>query len=362
MSKPPIANPLETRHVFLDTQVYRRLHHNVTNRALLTLARHIADRNVVLHTTDLTLLEIRRQLTEDIAAKAREMSTIEKSLRRWRHSSDGLPEPSSYDPVLVAEDVFKKLAKVVVEDWAATVHRALDIPATDVFADYFARKAPFDQDGSKEFPDAFMIKALERWCAQNGSLLHVVTQDAAMSRAAERSEALRHIATLEDLLSRASAQPNVDSEAVEDAVVGAPGFESAIRMLVEGIGDELILEYYGDLPEAEIVGQSIGEIEAVSDYSLAWIGSKSVCMILTIEVEVSADVQYEDRSLAMYDREDDRWFGADISTVTILSRVPIELFVEFERSDFRVITSELLRTEYSISESYDWSGDDHGFR
>ena len=133
-------------------------------------------------------------------------------------------------------------------------------------------------------------------------------------------------------------------------------------MLVEGIGDELILEYYGDLPEAEIVGQSIGEIEAVSDYSLAWIGSKSVCMILTIEVEVSADVQYEDRSLAMYDREDDRWFGADISTVTILSRVPIELFVEFERSDFRVITSELLRTEYSISESYDWSGDDHGFR
>lgn len=360
MNKPVRPQPLETRHVFLDTQVYRRLHHNVANPALVTLARHIADRAVVLHITDITLLEIRRQIAEDVAAKARDLATIEKSFRRWRHTSKGLPEPASVDPAAIAADLFRLFAKTIVEDWAAIVHRAQDLPASTVFADYFARNPPFDQDGSKEFPDAFMLKALEQWCADNGALLHVVTQDAAMSRAANRSEPLRHIATLEELLSRASVQPDIDLEAVADAVVAAPGFDGALELLVEGIGNELIFDYRGDLPEAEIVGQSTGAIEAVTDYSVAWVGTKSVCMILTVETEMVVEVQYKDRSLAMYDREDDSWFGGETASTELTTTVPLELFVEVELANFRVITSELLRTEYPVSEGYGWPDDDHG--
>ena len=146
------------------------------------------------------MLEIRRQIAEDVGAKARDLATIEKSFRRWRHTSKGLPEPTSVDAGVIAADLFRHFAKVVVEDWAAIVHRAQELPASAVFADYFARNAPFDKDGSKEFPDAFMLKSLEQWCSANG----VVTQDAAMSRAADNSAPLRHIATLEQLLSRAS--------------------------------------------------------------------------------------------------------------------------------------------------------------
>jgi len=360
MNRSVTPQPLETRHVFLDTQVYRRLHHNVANPALATLARHITDRAVVLHITDITLLEIRRQIAEDVAAKARDLATIEKSFRRWRYTSNCLPEPASVDPAVVAADLFRHFAKTVVEDWAATVHRAQDLPASAVFADYFARNPPFDKDGSKEFPDAFMLKVLEQWCVGNGALLYVVTQDAAMLRAADRSAPLRQIATLEDLLSRASVQPDVDLEAVADAVVGAPGFDGALEMLIEGLGDELIFDYRGDLPEAEIVGQSTGAIEAVTDYNIAWVGTNSVCMILTVETEILVEVQYEDRSLAMYDREDDRWFGGETAGTELSTKVPLELFVEVELENFRVITSELLRTEYTVSESYGWPDYDDG--
>ena len=134
MNKPVRPQPFETRHVFLDTQVYRRLHHNVANPALSTLARHIADRAVVLHITDITLLEIRRQIAEDVAAKARDLATIEKSFRRWRHTSKGLPEPASVDPAAIAADLFRLFAKTIDEDWAAIVHRAQDLPASTVFA------------------------------------------------------------------------------------------------------------------------------------------------------------------------------------------------------------------------------------
>lgn len=360
MNKPVRPQPLETRHVFLDTQVYRRLHHNVANPALATLARHIADRALVLHITDITLLEIRRQIAEDVATKARDLATIEKSFRRWRHSSKGLPEHASVDPVVIAADLFRHFAKAVVEDWAAIVHRAQELPASTIFADYFARNPPFDQDGSKEFPDAFMVKALEQWCASNGALLHVVTQDTAMSRAVNCSAPLRHIATLEELLSRASVQPDVDLEAVADAVVAAPGFDGALERLIEDIGDELIFDYRGDLPDAEIVGQSTEAIEAVTDYSIAWVGTKSVCMILTVVTEILVEVQYEDRSLAMYDREDDRWFGGETASTELSTKVPLELFVEVELDNFRVISSELLRTDYFVAEGRGWPDQDSG--
>lgn len=360
MSKPAQPQPLETRHIFLDTQVYRRLHHNTANPALTTLARHIADRTVVLHIADITLLEIRRQIAEEVSAKARDLANIEKFFRRWRHSTKNLPDLPPVNPAVIAADLFERFTKAVVDKWAATVHLAQELPASTIFPEYFARHPPFDQDGSKEFPDAFVLKALEQWCVGNGVLLHVVTQDVAMSRAVKGSGVLLHIATLEEVLNRASVLPDGDLEAVADAVVAAPGFDGALELLVEGIGDELIFDYRGDLPEAEIVGQSTGAVVAVTDYSIAWAGTKSVCMILTVETTIFIDVQYEDRSLAMYDREDDRWFGGETASTEISATMPLELFVEVELDNYRVVSSELLRTEYTVSESYGWPDDERG--
>lgn len=354
MSKPVQPQPLETRHIFLDTQVYRRLHHNVANPALTTLARHIADRTVVLHITDITLLEIRRQITEEVSARARDLATIEKSFRRWRHTTKSLPDLQPIDAAVIADGLFRRFTNTIVDDWAATVHFAQQLPASTIFAAYFARHPPFDQEGSKEFPDAFMLKALEQWCAANGVLLHVVTQDVAMERAVKASGVLRHIATIEEVLNRASVLPDGDLETVADTVMAAPGFDGALELLVEGIGDELIFDYRGDLPEAEVVGHSIGAIEEVSDYSIVWAGSKSVCMILTVVANIVIGIQYEDRSLAMYDREDDRWFGGETAITELSAKLPLELFVEVELDNFRAVSSELLRTEYSVSESYSW--------
>jgi hypothetical protein len=67
--RPP--EPLSTRHIFLDTQVYRALWHNPANRALRTLKDQIEDRRVVLHTSDITLLEVRRQICESVLTQQR---------------------------------------------------------------------------------------------------------------------------------------------------------------------------------------------------------------------------------------------------------------------------------------------------
>lgn len=355
MSKSSVPQPLDTRHVFLDTQVYRKLGHNVSNPALRSLAKHIEARTIVLHITDLTLREVRRQLLEDVEARSRELATIEKTLRRWRHSIPNLPTAPVIDGTATAAALYQHFERTIGRDWSAISHRALEIAPETVFDDYFARRAPFDKDGSKEFPDAFVLKILQEWCDAHRASVHVVTQDKAMLRAVTASESLLPIPTIEEVLARASVEPAVASDQIADAVITAPEFDYFLEQAVESRGEDLIFVYHGDLPEGEVVGHAVGSIEAVTDYSLAWVGSRSVAMILTAETNVTVSVQYEDRSLAMYDREDDRWFGGDTATVEIETRVPIELFVEVDLATRQFIMSELMRDEYMVSEGYDWT-------
>jgi hypothetical protein len=81
------AEPLVSRHIFLDTQVYRALGHNPVNRVMTLLKEQVTSHRVVLHTTDITLAEVRRQIRESVFARQRELGAIEKDIARWRKSA-----------------------------------------------------------------------------------------------------------------------------------------------------------------------------------------------------------------------------------------------------------------------------------
>ena len=90
------AERLASRHIFLDTQVYRALNHDPANRALALLKEQVNSHRVVLHTTDITLLEVRRQIRERVLARQRELMLIERDLNRWRKSAPkAAPEEQS---------------------------------------------------------------------------------------------------------------------------------------------------------------------------------------------------------------------------------------------------------------------------
>ena len=59
---------LQTRHVFLDIEVYRRYGHNLHGEVLQRLLQLTKDHISTLHITDITLAEIKRQLG-DMAAE-----------------------------------------------------------------------------------------------------------------------------------------------------------------------------------------------------------------------------------------------------------------------------------------------------
>jgi len=342
------AAPLETRHVFLDTEVYNKLKHNAANRALSILAKHIDEHRLVLHVTDITLLEIKRQLAEEVEQTRAALGRIDKDLTRWRHSDGGItPIPVVGDQT--AEHLFGSIDDFIRGRCRAKLHDAMSHSAHDVFADYFARRPPFDK-GEKEFPDSFMVKTLDTWCASEGERMYVVTKDGAMLRYAEASPNLLPLATIEDLLASASlsAEPDGDAEAIADELLNSPAFDHYLESAITSHVDDLVVDYSGDLPEGEVNSVRFdGAIQSM-DYHIVAMSRTRLGLVIKVDTEIVATVGYEDRDLAMYDREDGVWLGGEWESTEVANSIPLEMFVELDVGTGGIVTSELLRTEYSI--------------
>lgn len=343
------AGPLATRHVFLDTEVYRRLKHNPANKALQVLREHTVHHVLSLHTTDITLLEIERQIAEDVAQTRLALNRADKDIRRWRHIVPEIPATPELSEV-VPKRLFEALKSLILEECRGKTHDALSMRAAVVFEDYFARRAPFDA-GSKEFPDSFALKALENWCRSNRETIYVVTKDAAMLRYVATSEHLLPLQTIEALLAAAqfSAEPTQYTEAIAEDLLNAPAFDHHLETALVFHEDELIIEYQGDLPEGEVNAVRFeGVIQSVL-YNIVSLSTDRISLVLTVDAEIAADLGFEDRGMAMYDKEDDQWIGTDWAFTTVKGSIPLELYIELSLETGEIITSQLLRAEYAIT-------------
>lgn len=343
------AKPLETRHAFLDTQVYRKLRHNPTNKALRLLAEHVAAYRLVLHITDITLREIDRQIAEDVEQTRVALARARKDVARWRDSVPDLVPLPELDGGAAA-DLSQAFRRSAAEDWKARAHFASEHPAAPVFADYFARKAPFDGPGGKEFPDSFVMHTLEAWCATNGEFMHVVTQDAAMKRFADASPYLIPLDTIEELLAAASASAADDakSQEIAEELLNLSAFDHQLEDEIRKRLGELILSYVGDLPEGEVsdIGFS-GAFESLQ-YQVVSRTTTRLGLLADVDLALDVSISHQNRSFAIHDREEDMWIGADWEVCETSSPVTLELYLELDIATGRITTSELIRSEYRV--------------
>lgn len=355
-SKHRPAEPLETRHVFLDTQVYRSLGHNPENPALKTLKDHVKAYRVVLHTTDITLLEVKRQLLEAAQTRARELGAIEKDLRRWRKQApNATPERVlEIDAAAIGEELFQRFHSFIARECRAEMHDALStVSGEEIFRSYFARQAPFDREESKEFPDAFAVAALSKWAASSGDKMHVVTGDGAMRRAANADPNLLPLKTIQEVLSRAAAEMGPEAEGIAEALLNTPAFDTSFERLLQAQVKDAVFIYIGDLAEGEAYEGELTEIEQVGDWSIVGLSDRRVSLILDTTIKVLVEVQYEDRDSASYDREDGVWIGAEDAAMQVEDEAEIEVLVEIDRVSGEVVGGELLTSEINVSGPYD---------
>ncbi|HEV7352245.1 MAG TPA: PIN domain-containing protein [Brevundimonas sp.] len=346
------AKPLETRHVFLDTQVYRNLRHNPANRALTLLLEQIEAHRVVLHTTDITLMEVKRQIRESVIAHSRELGKLEKDLAQWRKASPdkGPSAPITMDVDVLAEEMFEQFRGVLLGDCKAVTHAALSIPAGDVFDRYFRREPPFHGEESKEFPDAFTLEVLSRWCETERERLYVVTRDGAMLKAADEHPLMLTMPTLHQVLASASADldPDGDAAALAETTINGQDFDGSFEAAMQDQIRSMVFIYAGELAEGEAYQGELLSIEQIDGWTVVGLSGGRITLILSAAVRVKVEVQYEDREDAIYDREDDVWFGAESGSTEVEEEVRLEVLVDLDRARGAVLEARILTPEVTI--------------
>ncbi|MGO6685832.1 PIN domain-containing protein [Rhizobium leguminosarum] len=350
----PQHHPLKTRHVFLDTEVYRQLGHNPDTAPLRELGEKVSADQLILHTTDITLAEIRRQLTEFVTESANSVKAARKSAGRWlnRHP-DLVTEIPELNVEMVSAAAFQKIYQAIRVAWNATYHEATSMSALSVFKDYFSGQPPFSQAKSKEFPDAFVIKALEIWCKEQEERIYVVSADKAMREAARATGVLVPVESLKDLLAAAAVvtTPDIIRQAAD--LLKKKPVVAELQSAIEASIDDLVPIYGGDMADGEVTGHSVsGSIEIIS-YGVIAATAKDLSVLMDVRIPLSIELSYEDRSDALYDSEDDVYFGAETDQAEFEDESIIRVFAKLRHKAPHVQGVEILTAELRVQEPYE---------
>ena len=80
-----------------------------------------------------------------------------------------------------------------LDEVKANVLELTDISIEEVFEKYFAGIPPFANDKKKhEFPDAFSLAAIERWCKTSSGKMYVVSSDSDWQQVCAISPSLKY--------------------------------------------------------------------------------------------------------------------------------------------------------------------------
>lgn len=343
---------LRTREVFLDTEAYRRFGFNQEKPSLQALLSHVEGDRLQLHMTDITLREIERQIAGVAHKAVEDISRARALTAKWRKRAPkalGKPAklPKPIDAEAVASETFERF-QCALRPYL--MHRATQEGAEEIFRDYFARKPPFDGEGGKsvkEFPDAFVIAALDRWAYEQNTLLYVITNDMAFLRAAATRQNLIPIETVDELLEIATVEHNPDVISTIEIVIEQPEFEEQLARAVEGVLDDLAVYYAGDLFDGEASDPASSGEPKLFDWVVISAADDVFGLIVEFEIDLLFQVHYEDVSMASYDREDGIYLGAEPAVAEVEETVTLRMFIQVHESG-SITRAELLTGTVTI--------------
>ena len=123
---------LETRNVFLDTEVFRSYRHNLNAKTMEVLGRYVEEGILVLHTTNVTLREVSRQLGAMESELTNRANKIAKDWARWniryRFDHHRLPVPDLLSEPSQPSRAYRDFEWTVLYDWKGNYKEYLTNP------------------------------------------------------------------------------------------------------------------------------------------------------------------------------------------------------------------------------------------
>ena len=341
---------METRDViFIDTNVFVKESYFLENNSINKIKELAEDGYVSLLWPEIAFNEVKSHVVRDMLEAFEQVCC--KNTRVLRNDED------FQDYCQKGKDVVEGKALKLLENFKSKTN-AYIIPNSyctdvdDVFRKYFDKKKPFGSGKKKdEFPDAFIIQALETYCKKMAlKKVLVLTNDKDYVGV---SSCLEVVSDYKQYVSSKIAT-KLEFGKVSDLLFKNIGCLQTQwqKEILDMLYDDCTYAEYCNYDEVSDVSVVSSEVE-LDKNEVYIINNDKECYELEVTPYVSFNVElvYYDTSEASYDKEFYEWYGAE------WKKSPIELSVSFtsrvrydkESKVFSIIESDYDDIEYEIS-------------
>jgi len=354
---------LETINVFIDTSIFIKMNFYYGHPTFVALKESVTQGRSRVLLTDVTIEEVKANVKEEI-------STASQAIKKARNPAKILKNVAAryssifQDPNIeaITADIFKQF-----EDFTAEV-AAVIVPVekaitNEVFNLYFNSALPFGEGKKKsEFPDAFVLSALNEWAKEEDQKLYVVSSDKDMKGIENNFHNLISTESLEQYL----------NEVTFYFEKLAPLAQELLRknesQIIERIEEDFaLLGFILDDQDGEVYDVTVNKVGELSVSLISLtppdkdkIGKAHI--EITTAVDYSADVEYDNLETASYDSEDKVLIPWEkvAKTVEDTEIVQVDLVFTFEIEEPHDFEVDELRIQ-TPSDVYVSADDDDGW-
>lgn len=291
---------METRNIFIDTSIFISQNYNFKSATFGNLCRLAKTNKARVYLTDINIREVRAHIEEDVSKAIQASSTFKKRAKILRNieSTPFKEFFQNIDDVIALESLYGQLDEFLTEV-GATILQTSEVSIDAIFDKYFEKKPPFG-DGKKksEFPDAFIIEALEAWCEKKEDRIYVVSEDHDLCSHCNTSGKLIFLSKLAKFISLVEFHDEVLSPSVLSLVV--QNRESIKKDISEAFCNE---GFWIEDQDGDVNDVRVNNIE-VEEMLLLKVDQNSAVLQVDVKTNFSADLTYDDLDTASYDSED----------------------------------------------------------
>ncbi len=297
--------PLRSKLFFLDTQTYVARNFQFDFGALKRLQSHLDEDDCHLLITDVNVREVRRHLTRKAHEAVTAINKAKKEAMILRNTPN-LPWHHIFEQVTI-ENISAELTANFdnfLRNEKVEIISTKDVSVEAVFDAYFSERPPFATAGKKaEFPDAFVLNAINTVSLRRGHKLYVVSEDRDVKSFCAVNENLISVGRLEELLELVLKNSERLAEPAKFAEDIYAEFDVIVKDRIRESLDRAEFELDENSPEMEVNAMEVERIDYLSR-NLTDVSKEGATFELVARISVIVDISLPDYDRSPWDPED----------------------------------------------------------
>lgn len=342
---------MEKDIIFIDTNIFVSENYFLEGNSINQLMTLAEDGFINILWPEIAYEEVKSHLLRDVLGNFREVCGKDNKALR---NNDVFLSFCQTGAKSVERCVLKKLERFKSRSNAYIIPYSYCIDVEGVFKKYFNKEKPFGSDKKKyEFPDAFIIQALEKYCQGTGlNKIIVLTQDKDFVSSSSHLKVVRDYKQyVSDKLADKVVMDELHESLDKNSILLIKEWQKEIEELLNDDRTYLVFCNYDDISDITIKQCRI-KLDKDDLYVLG-VDEDMIRVEVHPIVTFSVEVEYHDTSEASYDKEFDEWYGDEWKTETINLTVEFKSILNYnkENRDFEIESSDYDEIEREISRS-----------